>query len=82
MVSSRFDVAIIRTGVSGVYLEVLGWHGQRSVGVSIGFYSVCSRGRGQSEDTGLYGSLDCSSVGILLILARLCTVTDGENQQL
>lgn len=75
-------MAIIRIGVSGVYLEVLGWHGQRSVRMSIRFYSVCSLGHGQSEDTELYGSLDCSSVGILLILARLCTVTDGEDQKL
>lgn len=54
-VSSGYEVAIIRTGVSRVYLEVLGGYGQRSVRMSIKFFPVCSLGQGQSEDKGCMG---------------------------
>lgn len=48
----------------------------------IKFYSLCSVGQGQSEDTRLSWPLDPSGVGILLILGRVSTVMDGENQKL
>lgn len=68
IVSSQCGVAIIRIGVSRVYLEVLGCYGQRSVRMSIEFYSVCSLSHSQNEDTGLYGPrTDCSSIGSFLI---------------
>lgn len=60
-------MAIIRIGVSRVYLKALGWYGQRPGRMSIEFFPVCSLGHGQSEDTGLYGPSGCSSAGIFLI---------------
>lgn len=77
LVSSQYDTAIIRSGVSRVCLQVLGWSGQRSVRMGIEFYSLCSESQGQSEDTRLSWPLDPSSAGILLILGRVSTVMDG-----
>lgn len=44
--------------------------------MSIEFYSVCSLGHDQGEDTGLYGPLDCPGVGFSLVLGKVRTVTD------
>lgn len=72
-------MAIIRSGVSRVYLEVLGWYGQRSVRMRIEFFPVCSLGHGQGEDRAAYGPLDCSSGGTFLVVGRVGTAVDGEN---
>lgn len=75
-------MAIIRTGVSRIYLEVLGWYGQRSVGMSIKFFPECSLGDIQSEDRTQYGPSGCSSVDIFLILERASAAFYGKNLKL
>lgn len=75
-------MAIIRIGVSRVYLKVLGWYGLRSVRMTIKFSPVCSLGHNLSEDTAAYGLLGCPSGGMFLMLGNVGTAVDGKNQKL